>query len=69
MWLQSNLLNLDWNLIGVGLKELNIILWKISMISQKKKKKNSVIKFQNHHSSIFMELIFQHGELYLHDEL
>ena len=68
MWLQSNLLNLDWNLIGVGLKELNIILWKISMISPKKKK-NSMIKFLNHHSSIFMELIFQHGELYLHDEL
>ena len=34
-----------------------------------KKKKNSMIKFLNHHSSIFMELIFQHGELYLHDEL
>lgn len=43
MWLQSNLLNLDWNLIGVGLKELNIILWKISMISQKKKKFNDKI--------------------------
>ena len=40
-----------------------------NMYEKKKCMKIRVMLFKNHHNSIFMELIFQHGELYLYDEL